>query len=233
MSYKSWTPPASWASACGSIQPNHWISSPAPTPGAPHIHTVSLPHPNSTPHHHSSHCMLPYISACVSSDRSYAGDMPSGYSTPHILALNPLLSYAGRPPLYFNISQDIQHIRLLPGCSPALLQAHAINHFSTQLHIRFPGFPYWSVEVTNPRGVTVHDVLVRIRETLNRSVSPQEASVSPLASEYFRARTHADPREYAQGVKRIDMLGQNVYFAGLSQSRDGPNHWDVHFCRNA
>lgn len=159
--------------------------------------------------------------------------MSYGSATPRILALNPLLSYAGRPPVYFNVSQDIQHIRLSHGCSPSLLQAHALNHPSTQLHIHFPEFPYWSVEVTNSRGVTVYDVLVRIHETLNRSVSPQEASVSPFASEYFRARTRADPREYAQGVKRVDFLGPNVFFAGLSQSRDAPNRWDVRFCPSA
>jgi len=159
--------------------------------------------------------------------------MSYGSATPHILALNPLLSYTGRPPVYFNVSQHIQHLRLSHGCPPALLQAHALNHPSTQLHIHFPAFPHWSIEVTNSRGVTVYDVLVRIHETLNRSVSPQEALVNPLASEYFRARTSTDPREYAQGAKRVDCLGPNVFFAGLSQSRDVPNHWDVHFCPNA
>ncbi|KAL4079838.1 hypothetical protein J3A83DRAFT_4368681 [Scleroderma citrinum] len=217
MSYKSWTlsPYSSGTSAYGHVQSDHWTGAPAPTPGAPHMNTVSLPHPNSTPHHPSSFY-----------------DMSSGSGTPHILALNPLLSYASRPPLYFNVAQDIQHIRLLPGCAPTLLHAHALNHSSTQLYIRFPQYPHWSIEVTNSRGVTVYDVLIRIRETLNYSISSQEASVSPLASEYFRARTRTDPREYMQGVKRVDLLGPNVFFAGLSPSINGPNCWDIHFCPN-
>jgi len=120
------------------------------------------------------HAFLPDCSVFTLSDMSY------GSATPRILALNPLLSYTGRPPVYFNVSQHIQHIRLSYGCSPALLQAHALNHPSTQLHIHFPAFPHWPVEVTTySRGVTVYDVLVRIHETLDRSVSPQEASVSP------------------------------------------------------
>lgn len=82
--------------------------------------------------------------------------------------------------------------------------------------------------------MTVRDVLIRIRDVLNRSVSSTEMSsvVSPTvasASEYFRARTYADPREFAQGVKRIDFLGPNVLFAGLSRSMDGRDRWEVRF----
>lgn len=60
MSYKSWSPApySQGSSAYGHIQSDCWTGSPAPTPGAPHMNTVSLPHPNSTPHHPSSFCML-------------------------------------------------------------------------------------------------------------------------------------------------------------------------------
>ncbi|KAG6332791.1 hypothetical protein ID866_6293 [Astraeus odoratus] len=84
----------------------------------------------------------------------------------------------------------------------------------------------------NPRGITVYDVLVKIREAVNRSISPQEIAANPAAPDYFRARTSADPREYAQGVKRIDLLGQHVFFAGLSPSRESSNCWHAHFCAN-
>ncbi|KIO08708.1 hypothetical protein M404DRAFT_63127, partial [Pisolithus tinctorius Marx 270] len=146
-----------------------------------------------------------------------------------ILALNPLLSYSGIPPIYFNVLQDVRYIRLRNGCSPSSLLEPVLNRPVTCLCIRFAHYPCWSIEVSNPRGVTVTDVLVRIREALYRGVSPQEATVSSTASEYFRARTRADPREYAQGVKRVDLLGPNVFFAGLSPSLDGQNRWDVHF----
>ncbi|KIJ59990.1 hypothetical protein HYDPIDRAFT_117902 [Hydnomerulius pinastri MD-312] len=96
-----------------------------------------------------------------------------------------------------------------------------------------PEFPSWPIEVVNARGVTVSDVLVRIRDVLNRSVSPMETAVSGIASEYFRARTRADPREFAQGVKRMDFLGPNVFFLGLSRAYDGQDRWDVHFSSSA
>lgn len=86
--------------------------------------------------------------------------------------------------------------------------------------------------------MSVYDVLVRIRDVLDRSVSPTEmgAMVSTFtvsASEYSRARTRADPREFAQGVKRIDFLGPNVFFAGLSRSMDGQDRWEVRFVPRA
>ncbi|KAI6130639.1 hypothetical protein EDD16DRAFT_1539867 [Pisolithus croceorrhizus] len=213
MSYRSWTP----APYSVHAQADPWTASGSPAPmlpGAPPMNTVSLPHPNSSPRYGSVHY-----------------DPPTG--APRILALNPLLSYSGIPPIYFNVLQDVRSIRLRNGCSPSSLQQPALNRPVMCLCIRFAGYPFWSIEVSNPHGVTVLDVLLRIREALLRGVSPQEATVSHTASEYFRARTRADPREYAQGVKRIDFLGPNVFFAGLSPSMDGQNRWDAHFVPTA
>ncbi|KAI5989590.1 hypothetical protein EDD15DRAFT_2284296 [Pisolithus albus] len=158
-------------------------------------------------------------------------DIPAG--APRILALNPLLSYSSMPPIYFNVLHDVRSIRLRNGCSPSSLQQPALNQPVMCICIRFADHPYWSIEVSNPRGVTVLDVLLKIREALQRGVSPQEATVSHTVSEYFRARTRADPREYAQGVKRVDFLGPKVFFAGLSPSMDGQNRWDAHFVPTA
>ncbi|KAF9218679.1 hypothetical protein BS17DRAFT_666338, partial [Gyrodon lividus] len=186
--------------------------SPAPTPGAPHLHTVSLPHPNSTPQYSSG---------------SYPS--PSGSNASQILSLNPLLSYNGVAPIYFNVTRDVQYIQLRPGCSPSMLQASAVSPTCTRLLLSIPVLPSWPIEVTNSRGVTVYDVLVKLRDVLNRSVSPMETTVSGIVSEYFRARVRADAREFAQGIKGIDFLGPNVFFAGLSRARDGQDRWDVYF----
>lgn len=184
MSYRSCTPAQYGRSS---------VRTPAPMlPGAPHMHTVSLPHPNSSPHYGSGHY-----------------DIPAG--APRILALNPLLSYSSMPPIYFNVLHDVRSIRLRNGCSPSSLQQPALNQPVMCICIRFADHPYWSIEVSNPRGVTVLDVLLKIREALQRGVSPQEAT----------------------GVKRVDFLGPKVFFAGLSPSMDGQNRWDAHFVPTA
>lgn len=83
-------------------------------------------------------------------------------------------------------------------------------------------------------GVSVADVLARVRDVLNQPVSSQEVAaagtVGAAAGPWFTARTRADPYEFTQGIKRLDFLGQNVYFAGISPPRDASGYWDVHFC---
>ncbi|KAF8434739.1 hypothetical protein L210DRAFT_3484952 [Boletus edulis BED1] len=211
--YKSWTSRSSTHSA-----PSYPTASPGPMPGAPQLRTVSLPHPNSTP----------YPASSSSSHR-----IPSC-----VISVNPLLSWTGVPQLYYNVTRDVQCIQFKQGCTPNLLQQPAVHPARTFLVLSIPSLPPWSTfEVRNERGVSAYDVLVRIRDVLNRSVSPAEmgamVSISAAASEYFRARTHADPREFAQGMKRIDFLGPNVFFAGLSMSRDGQDRWEVHFVPRA
>lgn len=156
----------------------------------------------------------------------------------HIISLNPLLPWTGGPSnlLYYNVTRDVQYIQFQQGCNN-LLHAPAVHPPRTRLVLSVPSLPPWStIEVRNDNGVTAYDVLARIRDVLNRSVSPAEmgamVSVSAVASEYFRVRTHADPREFAQGVKRIDFLGPNVIFAGL-RSIDGQDRWEVRFMPSA
>ena len=228
--YKSWTSHSRSSSA-----PSYPTSSPGPMPSAPHLRTVSLPHPNSAPHHASS------SSGCMSYPTSFhmvvltsLPDQTSSAGPSSIVSLNPILSWTGTPPLYYNITRDVQCIQLRPGCPPNLLQEPAVHPARTVLVLSIPSLPPWSmIEVRNEHGVSAYDVLARIRDVLNRSVSAAEmgamVSISAVASEYFRVRTQTDPREFAQGVKRIDFLGPNVFFAGLSPSRDGQGRWEVHF----
>ncbi|KAG8216994.1 hypothetical protein J3R82DRAFT_7307 [Butyriboletus roseoflavus] len=213
--YKSWTSTSSSHSA-----PSYPTTSPGPMPSAPHPRTVSLPHPNSAPSHPSSSSSSPYHSSFEGSSR--------------ILSLNPLLAWTGVPPLYYNVTRDVENIQLQPGCPPNLLYAPAVHPVCTHLVLSVPSLPMRpTIEVRNSHGVTVRDVLVRIREVLDRSVSHTEMAMVSIfaatASEYFRVRTLADPREFAQGVKRIDFLGPNVFFAGLSRSMNDQDRWEVRF----
>ncbi|KAF8124523.1 hypothetical protein EV363DRAFT_703992 [Boletus edulis] len=192
--YKSWTSRSSTHSA-----PSYPTASPGPMPGAPQLRTVSLPHPNSTPYPASSS----------------SSHHPSSFESPScVISVNPLLSWTGVPQLYYNVTRDVQCIQFKQGCTPNLLQQPAVHPARTFLVLSIPSLPPWSTfEVRNERGVSAYDVLVRIRDVLNRSVSPAEMG--------------------AMGMKRIDFLGPNVFFAGLSMSRDGQDRWEVHFVPRA
>jgi len=109
-------------------------------------------------------------------------------STPYhsLIVLHPLLSYG--PNLRFNVTRNIAEVQLRPGCSPAMLRELAVQPQVSHITMTIPGLPALTIEVTNPRGVTVNDVLVKIRETLNRNVSSHEmhrSSRAVSASGYF------------------------------------------------
>ena len=206
-------------------------------------HDASHPHRVLTPSQFCTPLSFPVPTLvallCLARHIAYSSTIDSYYDqgSSGILALNPLLSASGMGmlPTYYNVTKDVQYIQLQPGCPQNSLDAPAVHPSCPHLVLSVPLLPLWpTIEVRNPRGVTVRDVLIRIRDVLNRSVSSTEMSsvVSPTvasASEYFRARTYADPREFAQGVKRIDFLGPNVLFAGLSRSMDGRDRWEVRF----
>jgi len=121
-------------------------------------------------------------------------------------------------------------VQLRPDCPPIGLQEPAVFPPVSHMTIAIFGFPAWSIEVVNPRGITVNNVLLKIRELLNGSVAPHEmrGPLHAVAVESFRARSRADQRERAQGMKRVDFLGPKVFFAGLTGARDGSNTWDLH-----
>ncbi|KAG1748456.1 uncharacterized protein EDB91DRAFT_1114088 [Suillus paluster] len=202
---------------------NSWSSLPAsssvPIPHAPHLHTVSLPHPN----------------AALASHQSPMSYQHSSTHRSSMIVLHSLLSYG--PNLRFNVTRDLAHVQLRPGCPPTMLQELAVHPPVSHMTITTSELPAWTIEVVNPRGVTVNDVLFKIREMLNRSVASQEMQRSSRAAsaaiESCRARSRADPREYAQGVKRVDFLGPKVFFAGLARARDGSDSWEIHFSHSA
>ncbi|KAH7920766.1 hypothetical protein BV22DRAFT_1073441 [Leucogyrophana mollusca] len=211
--------PSQWSEASWGSSPR----SPVPIPHAPHLRNVSLPHPNAAPRHPS-----------YDYDDASASGPPSG----SVVALHPLLSYDPNARMRFNVAQDLSYIQLRPGCSPRMLQELALSPSAPRLLITFPSIPAWPIEVANPRGVTVTDVLGRIRDVLNRPVTQHELVTqfpwaATSAAESFRARTRADPGEYAQGVKRLDIIGPNYFFVGLTRARDGQDRWDIHFSASA
>jgi hypothetical protein len=156
-------------------------------------------------------------------------DQHSSTSHPSLMVLHPLLSRG--PNLMFNVTRDLAHVQLRPDCSPNRLQESAVHPPVSHMIISIFELPAWSIEVMNPRGVTVSDVLLKVRELVNRNVASHEmhGPSHAVAIDSFRARSRADPRERAQGVKRVDFLGPKVFFAGLTRARDGSDSWDLHF----
>lgn len=196
----------------------HPVSLPIPMTNAPHLHTVSLPHPNA----HLHQPTMPYQHS----------------STTHssMIVLHPLLSRG--PNIMFNVTLDIACVQLRPDCLPTRLWEFAVQPKVPRMSIAISELPAWTIEVVNPHGITVNDVLLKIRETLNRGVTSHEMQMHrpshavSAAIDSFRARSRADQREHAQGVKRFDFLGPKIFFVGLTRARDGSDSWTIHFSHN-
>ncbi|KAG1788837.1 uncharacterized protein HD556DRAFT_1275897 [Suillus plorans] len=226
-SHKSWgstSDRSSWSASPAPPAPTpntpylHPVSLPIPSMNAPHLHTVSLPHPNAhlhqppVPHQHSS--------------------------TTHssMIVLHPLLSRG--PNIMFNVMLDLAYVQLRPDCPPTRIWEFALQPKVSRMTITIPELPAWIIEVVNPHGITVNDVLLKIRETLNQGVTSHEMQMHRpshavgAAIESFRARSRADQREHALGVKRFDFLGPKVFFVGLTRARDGSDSWNVHLSQN-
>lgn len=165
----------------------------------------------------------------------YFLDQHSSTTHSSMMVLHPLLSRG--PNMMFNITLDLAFVQLRPGCPPTRLWELAVQPNVSRMSITISGLPAWTIEVVNPHGVTVNDVLLKIRETLNRGVSSHEMQMQPphaasAAIDSFRARSRADQREHAQGVKRLDFLSPKIFFFGLTRARDGSDSWNIHFSQN-
>ncbi|KAG1816083.1 uncharacterized protein BJ212DRAFT_1272293 [Suillus subaureus] len=209
-SHKSWGSTSSTSPASPAPAPStphlHPVSLPISMTYAPHLHTVSLPHPNAHLHQ------------------------------PPVSFLHPLLSRG--PNIMFNITLDLARVQLRPDCPPARIWEFAVQPQVSRMTIIMSELPAWVIEVINPHGITVNDVLLKIRETLNRGVTSHEMQMHRpshavnAAIDSFRARTRADQREHALGVKRLDFLGPKIFFVGLTRARDGSDSWNIHFSQN-
>jgi hypothetical protein len=96
--------------------------------------------------------------------------------------------------------------------------------------INIPGST-WGFEVTNPRGITVGDVLAKLCETMNYIVSNTEYQGFPQTTRdmaYALARRRGDQGGFKSGIRRVDFMSGNRFFVGLSKSRHGFT-WDANF----
>ncbi|KAG2362295.1 hypothetical protein BDR07DRAFT_1057950 [Suillus spraguei] len=115
----------------------------------------------------------------------------------------------------FNITLDLACVQLRPDCPPTRIWEFAIQPKVSRMIITISELPAWTIEVVNPHGITVNDVLLKISETLNRGVTSHEMQMHRpshavnAAIDSFRARSRADQREHALGVKRWTFWAQN------------------------
>jgi hypothetical protein len=109
----------------------------------------------------------------------------------------------------------------------------AIAPRSARVFIRVPGLSRWTLEVSNPSGVTVHDVLTRIYAFFHHQLAKEEFVLFPgpvqaNSSAAFNQRTSRDPAERAQGMKRLDLVFPNIFLVGMSRATDGSDSWYIH-----
>ncbi|KAF9524189.1 hypothetical protein CPB83DRAFT_861766 [Crepidotus variabilis] len=97
------------------------------------------------------------------------------------------------------------------------------------LVISHPRLP-WYIEIyaSSRNGITVHDVLLGLYESLKQPVAMHEYYTSTLQEEdremltlAFLARCGGKAREKAGGLRRVDFLGRDVCFIGLEKGRKG------------
>lgn len=93
-------------------------------------------------------------------------------------------------------------------------------------HPRLPW--YVRIQATHPNGVTLADLFVQMYDQLHEGITSNEYFNVFLTSEdreevsnAFAQRTHGYPVLRHKGVMRIDFLGADIMFVGLSKSKDG------------
>ncbi|KDQ51429.1 hypothetical protein JAAARDRAFT_50719 [Jaapia argillacea MUCL 33604] len=204
-------------------QSSPWsVSPPAPeAPGAPYIQPVPLPESPSPP------------------ARSLSNSPPETGESAATPVIHPALSFQLPLALLFNIIDPVSQIQYRLPLNPSSLDEQAIQPSATSLSIRMPQLPLWSFTVENPQGITVSDVLTRIQTKLSGRVSLTEwqGAFSKTAQDMgvvaFNARTSGNASARGDGVKRMDLLGPNIFFAGLVTPSDGSDHLDAYFVPRA
>lgn len=102
--------------------------------------------------------------------------------------------------------------------------------------IRIPGTP-WILNIQNPQGVTVENVLEALYNELQHIVGRGEYPTFPIqtqnyASIVFHTRTRENHAEHIQGIKRVDFLCSKTQFLGLTRATDGSDMWVVRVNEN-
>jgi len=157
--------------------------------------------------------------------------------------LHPLLSYRSRQP-----TSLVYNLRDLPGPESNLLikalgrPADALDLYqlstsppTQRLLIWHPKLP-WKIKIEasnrNSAGITIQDVLTGIYEQLQHPIEHHDfyttglvSADRELISAVFHERCAGDSREIGGGVRRVDFLGQEMCFVGLTRSRNGT--WEM------
>ncbi|EDR08206.1 ectomycorrhiza-regulated small secreted protein [Laccaria bicolor S238N-H82] len=160
-----------------------------------------------------------------------------------IMNLHPLLCYSQHPvesnhccAILWDLREapvSIPHVSSLDHFLPdAELTQHATSPPVTIFHVSCGFFPEeWSIEVRNPQGVTVLDVLKAIHSALQPQIHQHEwerlckKHQDRVAAVFdARWRVSAEPEESrTHGVLRIDCLLHHTWFGGLSVSLEDEN----------
>ena len=153
------------------------------------------------------------------------------------LTAHPLLAYRPRRP-----SALFCDLRTRPGPESELLiralgrPANELDFFqlatsppTQRLLIWHRKLPWKiKIECNSIMGITIQDVLAEIYEQLRYPIAHDDfytvgliSEDRELISEVFHERCNGDPNEILGGVRRIDFLGKEFCFVGLTRSRNG------------
>lgn len=148
-----------------------------------------------------------------------AGSVP-GSNVPAPPLLHPLLQVS---------SQLTYDIRNPPGPIAGL----AFQPSLTRARISVLGHPGWIIEVKNPNGITVQDILNTLYFHFQLPIHHAAYSALPAETVYnsedhFRRRVGGNRADYIAGIKRLDCLCFQFRFIGLSPSTTIPGIWNLH-----
>lgn len=149
--------------------------------------------------------------------------------------LHTLLTYSASGRVRCDVSRDVTEIRLHQNTSVHALNEPAVQPPTSRMIINtnILDCPRWTIEVMNPYGVTVRDVLAKICEAMKYPINNTEfnafsASKRTSASTLYAQRSQGDQNTLSQGLYRCDFMGQHKFFVGL-QASPGSYSWDIYF----
>lgn len=168
--------------------------------------------------------------------------MPSQILLNNVLSFNPQSRHSTHvhPYLYWDLRNPAESARSADTghkISPRVRAHFATNPPVKVFRITCGLFPSssWNIDISNPHGVTVDDVLRGLHQGLRRRISSSEWARIPRQNQsrvaeafYDRQRHSSDPQyEHSSGVRRIDWLLKHSSFVGLSPSVEQPYTWTL------
>ena len=103
-------------------------------------------------------------------------------------------------------------------------------HHMTLWHRKLPW--KFDIEASQPNGITIYDLFRHLYQPLHQPIAQEEFYTDELAPGdreelimAFQTRCAMFPDQLLAGVRRIDFLGQEVYFIGLKRRQGG--NWEI------